>query len=251
MGIFGRLFGGRNRPAVPAAGKRYAYLTGNDEAAIRINRGEPLPAVMKDIKRMWTPGREYLWDAYEVESLIDTDERRQMAVNQLLYARVTVYRALRSRGRDVKGLDPFRYALEVPEVADALAAKFPEMLQGGQLFRRMDVRPKQPPVTGRDVARGDPAVLEGVVRQAVGDFFRVDPAAVDMNRPLSDSPCRAEGLDLMELGSEIMERLEIPIPEDRWEKFLDDEAEITPIRLTPSGLVRLFQEVARGAGEEE
>lgn len=249
MGIFDWLFGGRNHPGAPATGKRYAYVTGNVEAAIRLNRGEPLPAVMKDIKSMWTPGYEHLWDAYDVESLIDTNEKRQMAVNQLLYARITVYRTLRSRGRDVKGLDPFRYALEVPEVAEGLVAKFPEMLEGGQLFRTMDVRPKQPPVTGRDAALGDPAVLERVVREAVGDFFHLDPSAVDMNLPLSDSPCRAEGLDLLYLGSEIMERLEIPIPQDRWEKFLDDEAEITPLRLTPAGLVRLFQEVAR-AGEE-
>jgi hypothetical protein len=49
----------------------------------------------------------------------------------------------------------------------------------------------------------------------------------------------------MELGSDIMERLEISIPVGRWEQFLDTETESEPIRLTPAGLVPLFQEIVR------
>ena len=78
-------------PEEPAAsvlsiGKRYEYPTGNIEMATRVNRGEPLPAVLEDLKRKWTPGYEYLWDEYDAESLIDSDEKRQFMVNQLLYA---------------------------------------------------------------------------------------------------------------------------------------------------------------------
>ena len=114
----------------------------------------------------------------------------------------------------------------------------------------MDVRPKQPSLTGRDAA-GDPAVLDRVVREAIADHFRLDPATIDLSLPLSASPVNADGLDVMEVGWDIMERLEIPIPDDRWNKFLDDETETEPIQLTPAGLVRLFQEVGQGPGKTE
>ena len=250
MGFFDRIFGRRKPPGVSSAGKRYEYLTANVEFAIRVNAGEPLPAVDEDIKGKWTPGKEYLWDDYDVESLIDSDEKRVIWANQLLYARVTLYRALRSRGRDVTGLDPFRYALEVPEAAQALAEKFPEALDGGRHFQRMDVRPKQPPITGRAAALGDPAVLEGVVREAIGDHFQVDPARIDMNAPLSASPFHADGLDVLELGTDIMERLELPIQERRWEQFLDEETETGPVRVTPAALVQLFREAGGRPGKE-
>jgi hypothetical protein len=124
MGMFDWLFGVRKQPGTPSGGKKYEYLTGNVELAIRVNRGEPEAAVREDILMKWTPGNEYLWDEYDLESLIDTDEKRQCTVNQLLYMRVALYQALRSRGRDIKGLDPFRYALEVPETAQAFAVSF-------------------------------------------------------------------------------------------------------------------------------
>src|SRR5262245_5237876 len=131
--------------------------------------------------------------------------RREAAgtVNRLLYARVRLYRALQSRGRDIKGLDPFRYALQVPEAAQALAAMFPDTLDGGRLFQTMDVRPRQPPITGRDAAR-DQSILERVVREAVGDNFQVDPATLDMHGALSDICPNADGLGVMELGVDVM-----------------------------------------------
>ena len=95
------------------------------------------------------------------------------------------------------------------------------------------------------------AVLGRVVREAVADHFGLDPAAVDMGRPLSDSPVNADGLDVLELGEDIKERLEIPIPEGRWNQFLDEEAGSEPVRLTPAGLVRLFEEVGRTLGRRE
>ena len=248
MGAFDWLFGRRKQPSVKAIGKRCEYLTGNIEAETRMNRGEPFQTVMADMTRQWNPGNEYLWDAYDAESLIDSDEKRQVTVNQLLYARITLYRALRCRGRDIRGLDPFRYALEVPDVAQTLAAKFPAVLAGGQLFQRMDVRPKQPSVTG-PAAAADPGLLERVVREAIAERFQLDPATIDVNLPLSGSPVNADAVDVMDLGADIMERLEIPIPDDRWNKFLDDETQTEPIQLTPAGLVRLFQEVGQGPGK--
>jgi acyl carrier protein len=100
-------------------------------------------------------------------------------------------------------------------------------------------------------AAANPAVLESVVREAIADHFQLDPATIDMSLPLSGSPVNADGLDVLEVGQDIMERLEIPIPQDRWDKFLDEETGTEPIGLTPAGLVRLFQEVGRGPEKVE
>jgi hypothetical protein len=237
-------FFGKRKQSTGTSKTKYQHVTGNIEFATRVNRGEPSHVVIEDVNRKWTPGNEYLWDEYHIESLIDSDEKRLQTVNQLLYARVALYRALRSRGRDIKGLDPFRYALEVPDVAQTLSAKFPVSLAGGRLFQAMDVRSKKWSKTGRDAA-ADPAVLEGVVREAIADHFQLNPAMIDLSLSLSSQPVNAIGLDVLEVGMDIMERLEIPIPEDKWNQFLDVETGTEPIQLTPAGLIRLFQEVGR------
>jgi hypothetical protein len=130
MGIFDRLFGRRNQTGASSSGRKYEYPTGNIEFGIRVNRGEPLAAVMEDIKPKWTPGNEHLWHDYDVESLIDTAEKQQYTVNQLLYSRITVYRALRAAGKDVRGSDPFEYVDQVPEVFGRLKGLFPDALNG-------------------------------------------------------------------------------------------------------------------------
>jgi hypothetical protein len=131
MGLFDWLFGRRKQPGGSSAGKRYEYPTGNIELAIRVNRGEPLPAVMEDLKPKWTPGNEHLWDEYDVESLIDTGAKRQYTVNRLLYARLAVYRALRAAAKDIRGSDPFEYVEQVLEVYGRLRGLFPDTLEGG------------------------------------------------------------------------------------------------------------------------
>jgi hypothetical protein len=125
MGLFDWLFW---KPAAPAPGqKRYEYPTGNVELATRAERGEHLMAVLADIKPRWTPGNEYLWDEYDPESLLDSPEKRQHLVNALLFARLTVYRALRAAYRDVRGRDPFEFLDEVPEVVARLRERFPNV----------------------------------------------------------------------------------------------------------------------------
>src|SRR5215470_11296759 len=124
MGLFDWLFRKSTRPA-PSGQKRYEYPTGNIELAMRVERGEFLMAVMADIKPRWTPGNEHLWDEYDPESLLDTPEKAQHMVNALLFGRLTVYRALRAAGRDVRGRDPFEFADQVPEVFAQLRARFP------------------------------------------------------------------------------------------------------------------------------
>jgi hypothetical protein len=127
MGLFSWLF---RKPAAPSptGGKRYEYPTGNIELALRVERGEFLLAVMADIQPRWSPGNEYLWDEYDPESLLDTPEKRQHLVNALLFGRLTVYRALRAAGQDVRGRDPFEFKDRVPEVMARLRARFPRRL---------------------------------------------------------------------------------------------------------------------------
>jgi hypothetical protein len=96
--------------------------------AIRVEGGEQLMAVLEEIQSRWTPGNEYLWDEYEPESLLDTAEKRQYLVNALLFARLTLYRALRGTGHDVRGQDPFECTDLVPEVFARLLLRFPQAL---------------------------------------------------------------------------------------------------------------------------
>jgi hypothetical protein len=130
MGLFRWLFR-KPTPPVPTAWKRYEYPTGNVELAIRVERGEFLMAVIADIKPRWTPGNEYLWDEYDPESLLDTPEKQQFLVNSLLFGRLTVYRALRAAGRDVRGRDPFEFADQVLEVMAQLRARSPGVFEEG------------------------------------------------------------------------------------------------------------------------
>jgi hypothetical protein len=141
MGLFDWLFRKSARPA-PSGQKRYEYPTGNIELAMRVERGEFLMAVMADIQPRWTPGNEYLWDEYDPESLLDTPEKAQYMVNALLFGRLTVYRALRAAGRDVRGHDPFEFAHQVPEVFARLRARFPGVFgEGTSAGLNLEVRP--------------------------------------------------------------------------------------------------------------
>ena len=78
------------------------------------------------------PGNEYLWDEYDPESLLDTPEKLQHMVNALLFGRLTVYRALRAGGQDVRGRDPFEFKDQVPEVMAQLRARFPGIFDEGE-----------------------------------------------------------------------------------------------------------------------
>ena len=140
MGLFTWLFR-KSTPPAPSGQKRYEYPTGNVELAMRVERGEFLMAVMADIKPRWTPGNEYLWDEYDPESLIDTAEKRQHLVNSLLFGRLTVYRALRAAGLDVRGRDPLELADQVPEVMARLRARFPGIFDETQPDLNVEYRP--------------------------------------------------------------------------------------------------------------
>lgn len=144
MGLFDELFRKPPAPAPPGQ-KRYEYLTGNVEIATRVERGEHLMAVMADIKPRWTPGNEHLWDDYDPESLLDTPEKARYLVNVLLFGRLTVYRALRAAGRDVRGQDPFEFEAQVPEVMARLRERFPGVFEkDASPAVRPEVRPLNP-----------------------------------------------------------------------------------------------------------
>src|SRR5262249_11547724 len=150
MRFFDWLLRRPSRPT-PSGQTRYEYPTGNVELAMRGERGEFLMAVMAEIKPRWTPGNEYLWDDYDPESLLDTPEKRQHLVNALLFGRLTVYRALRAAGRDVRGRDPFEFEDQVPEVMVRLRKRFPGVFKEGARPVRFEPRPL-------NLSPGDPGV---------------------------------------------------------------------------------------------
>jgi hypothetical protein len=48
MRIFDWLFGKQKQPQAPRPGRKYEFVTGNVEFAIRFNRGEPFPALVEE-----------------------------------------------------------------------------------------------------------------------------------------------------------------------------------------------------------
>ena len=88
--------------------KIYPYSTGNIELFERLNAGENLEDLMKEISEKWKPGNEYLWDEYDIESLI-VGEKSEILVNNLIYNRIKKYRELRDNSIDIKGTDPMTY----------------------------------------------------------------------------------------------------------------------------------------------
>jgi len=89
--------------------KSYEYFTGKDEIFHRINEGEEVDRVVKEVVKKWTPGNEYLWKRYNIETLIDTQCKNKKLANQLLYSRIVIYRMLLSQGINARGSDPFKY----------------------------------------------------------------------------------------------------------------------------------------------
>ncbi|MEI6231551.1 MAG: hypothetical protein WCT04_00760 [Planctomycetota bacterium] len=117
------------RKRTPVYGKRrYAYSTGNIELGTRHASGESLKEVLEQVRLQWTPGNEYLWDEFDPQSLIDSEEQRKFNVNQLIYARICLYRALRATGHDIIGRDPFEYVELVPKECARLRELFPSAL---------------------------------------------------------------------------------------------------------------------------
>jgi acyl carrier protein len=99
----------------------------------------------------------------------------------------------------------------------------------------------QPPAE-TDRSPSHKSEAERIVRAAIGDVFKVNPSAIDMNRPLSQAPLNADDLDLVELVMVVEERLGVVIPDERVEELSGGKLGKDPIRLTPAQLVRLAQE---------
>jgi acyl carrier protein len=92
---------------------------------------------------------------------------------------------------------------------------------------------------------------EAAVRSAIAAVFKVDPSAVDMNRPLSEAPFKADDLDLVELVMEIEERLGVSIPDERVEEMSGGKLARGPIQITPAQLVTLAKQAKRSSKPKE
>lgn len=80
---------------------------------------------------------------------------------------------------------------------------------------------------------------EDAVRTAIAEQFRIDASNIDMNKPLSEPPYKADELDLVELVMEIEERLDVMIPDGELDKLSGGKTGLSSGRITPSQLVTL------------
>jgi acyl carrier protein len=87
--------------------------------------------------------------------------------------------------------------------------------------------------------------VERVVRSVIAERFSVNPASIDMNAPLSDPPCKANELDVVELIMTLEEHLGVDIPDKTVEKHCPDPLRCTPAMLASIGSDALGHSKAR------
>jgi acyl carrier protein len=87
--------------------------------------------------------------------------------------------------------------------------------------------------------------VERVVRSVIAERFSVNPASIDMNKPLSDPPFKAGDLDIVELIMTLEEHLGVNIPDKTVEKHCPDPLRCTPAILASISSDALGQSKAR------
>jgi len=86
---------------------------------------------------------------------------------------------------------------------------------------------------------------EKVVRQVIADLLKADPASIQMDKPISEPPLKADELDLVEIVLELEERLNVEISDDAVERYAGAKSGKQSLRITPNQLVSLAKEAPK------
>jgi hypothetical protein len=89
--------------------KSYNHKSGSYEVVERSKEDSNFEEIFQEVINRWKPGNEYLWDDYNIETLINTDKHNRPVINYLLYSRIIIYRELLKTGINIQGKDPHNF----------------------------------------------------------------------------------------------------------------------------------------------
>jgi acyl carrier protein len=89
--------------------------------------------------------------------------------------------------------------------------------------------------------RGEVEASERVVRSVISKNLKVDPSAIEMDKPISEPPLNADELDLVEIVMDLEEQLIIVVPEEALEHQLGKG----PVQITPRQLATIVREASK------
>lgn len=72
--------------------KNYEYENCAHELLMRVNNGENQDKVANEVSIMWAVGNEYLWNEYNIESILENSNKNNNEINKILYQRIINYR---------------------------------------------------------------------------------------------------------------------------------------------------------------
>jgi acyl carrier protein len=94
----------------------------------------------------------------------------------------------------------------------------------------------------KNVTPKPPPDLEKTVRDVIAKQLNVKPDAIDMRKPLSDPPLKADDLDVVEMLMSLEERLDVFFPDSVLDKYDKIAPKSGPSRVTAADLVTAAEE---------
>ena len=86
---------------------------------------------------------------------------------------------------------------------------------------------------------------EKLVRTVIAELLNVDASAIVMDKPISDSPMKADDLDLVEIVMELEERQGVEIKDAAIERHLGRKFGAGSPRITPNQLAQIVREAPK------
>jgi acyl carrier protein len=90
-----------------------------------------------------------------------------------------------------------------------------------------------------------PDAAEKLVRAVIADLLKVDSASIQMDKPISDPPLKADDLDLVEIVMELEERHGIEIADAAVERYIGGKLRKGPVPITPNQLALIVREAPK------
>jgi acyl carrier protein len=112
--------------------------------------------------------------------------------------------------------------------------------------------PARPPrSTSQDQNRDNATNVAKIVRDVVAERFKIKPQDIDMTKPLSDPPLKADELDLVQIVITLEERFQVEFPDNIVEKHGGAKLGDRACKLSPLLLVRIAEESKAQASQKK
>jgi acyl carrier protein len=98
--------------------------------------------------------------------------------------------------------------------------------------------------TKAPVNEGDSGAVEKIVRDVIAEIMKVDAAVIQMDKPISTPPLKADELHLIEIVMELEERHGVEISDAALDRYTGRK-EGEPVRITPNELASIVREAPK------